>query len=96
MSGQPTSAVTGTSCPVKFADSPDGHEGQVTVARSFTVQGGHTPAVAIVVGAISCQAMQTEVRLDFPGLGDSYITPMSNNIPGRINFNYTPQWEVLA
>jgi hypothetical protein len=71
-------------------------EGQVTVTRSFTVQGGHTPAVAIVLGAISCQAMQTEVRLDFPSLGDSYITPMASNVPGRINFNYTPQWEVLA
>jgi hypothetical protein len=69
-------------------------EGQVTVTRSFTVAGGQTPAVAIVVGAISCQAMQTEVRLDFPSLGDSYITPMSSSGPGRINFNYAPLWEV--
>ena len=70
--------------------------GQVTVRRSFTVQGGHTPAVAIVLGAISCQAMQTEVRLDFPSLGDSYLYPSSNGVSGRIDFSYSPQWEVLA
>lgn len=70
--------------------------GQVTVKRSFTVQGGQTPAVAIVVGTVTCQAMQTEVRLDFPSLGDSYIAPGSDNISGRINFNYAPQREVLA
>jgi hypothetical protein len=70
--------------------------GKVTVQRSFTVQGGHTPAVAVVLGAISCQAMQTEVRLDFPGLGDSYIWPSSNDVSGRIDFSYSPQWEVLA
>jgi len=70
--------------------------GTVTVERSFTVGGGQTPAVAIVLGAISCQAMQTEVRLDFPGLGDSYIYPSSNGVSGRIDFNYWPQPVIRA
>lgn len=70
--------------------------GQVTVQRSFTVGAGETPAVAVVLGAVSCQAMQTEVRLDFPSLGDSYIYPSSNSVSGRIDFNYSPQWEVRA
>jgi hypothetical protein len=72
--------------------------GQVTVQRSFTVEGGQTPAVAVVLGAISCQAMQTEVRLDFPSLGDSYLYPSSNSsgVSGRIDFNYSPQLEVRA
>ena len=71
--------------------------GQVTIQRSFTVSGGQTPAVAVVLGAISCQAMQTEVRLDFPSLGDSYIYPASSNgVPGRIDFTYWPQLEVRA
>ncbi|MFZ0979264.1 MAG: hypothetical protein WAN23_07660 [Candidatus Acidiferrales bacterium] len=58
--------------------------------------GATTPAVAIVLGAISCQAMQTEVLLDFPGLGDCYIWPGSNNVSGRIDFSYSLRWEVMA
>ena len=67
--------------------------GQVAVQRSFAVGAGQLPAVAVVLGVVSCQAMQTEVRLDFPGLGDGYlgIGSYARNVgPGLVNFNYNP------
>ena len=70
--------------------------GQVAVQRSFVVGAGQLPAVALVLGVVSSQAMQTEVRLDFPGQGDGYLGAGSyehgtrNGGPGFLNFNYNP------
>ena len=36
-------------------------QGSSSVQRSFLVQGGHTPAVALVVGMVSAQAMATKI-----------------------------------
>ncbi len=74
-------------------------QGQVTVQRSFGVKAGQVPAVAVVLGVVSSQSMQSEVRLDFASLGDSYISPGSftrDNSPGIVHFNYNPRPVVVG
>jgi len=66
-------------------------QGQVTVERSFFVQGGQAPAVAVALGVASVQSSISEVRLDDPW--QSYIyTGVVGPIgpPGVVNFSYEP------
>ncbi len=66
--------------------------GQTTVQRSFMVGASHVPGVAVVVGVIAAMAMQTEIRLFFPGLGYSNLGISSDNWFGRVAYSYEPQW----
>jgi hypothetical protein len=50
-------------------------QGQATVQRSFVVEAGQTPAVVVVFGMVSAQAMMSEVTLDLPGTASSSIIP---------------------
>jgi hypothetical protein len=66
-------------------------EGHSTVQRSFLVEAGQVPAVALVLGIVSAQAMRSDVIiLDEFG---SHIIPGSSNGGGHggvVNFHYEP------
>jgi hypothetical protein len=65
-------------------------QGQSSGMRSFVVEGGQVPAVAVVLGVASAQSMMSEVRLNFPVQDeDGYIYPGSNGA-GLVNFHYAP------
>jgi hypothetical protein len=68
-------------------------DGQVTVQRSFAVGAGHTPGVAIVVGAVAGLSMLSDLRLFFPSLGESAIVPgqAGGATIGRIEYSFFPQ-----
>jgi hypothetical protein len=68
--------------------------GDSTVQRSFEVGAGQTPGVAVVLGVICAMSMMSEVYLNFPGLGEGYITPggLSENGLGLVNFHYQPRF----
>ena len=65
-------------------------QGRSTVQRSFIVEAGHIPAVALVLGVVSGQAMMSEVDCF---LGPSCIVPapsMDGGSDGLVNFHYGP------
>lgn len=66
-------------------------DGATSVQRSFMVGAGHVPGVAIVVGVVVALPMMSDLTLFFPGLGDSYISILSENMAGRIEYTYEPQ-----
>lgn len=102
--GQPVNVDTGVAWPLIWdlaQPGPlyNGSYGQVfgkaSVSRSFVVQGGQRPAVALVLGMVSAQSMQSQVRLDFPSLPDSYVVAGSfdsgsDRGPGTVQFSYQP------
>lgn len=66
--------------------------GRATVQRSLMVGTNHVPGIAIVVGCIVGTAMNSEISLYFPSLGDCSITLADAQGPvGRIAYSYEPQ-----
>jgi hypothetical protein len=66
--------------------------GRSTLQRSFMVDAGDTPAIAIVVGAIGIISRLGNTTYFFGGTGYSSITPQDESgIEGRIAFHYVPE-----
>lgn len=63
---------------------------QVTVQRSFMVQGGHFPGVAVVVGIIGGLAMGTRA-VAFAVDQYSVIAIYTGDNPGRVAYHYEPE-----
>jgi hypothetical protein len=65
--------------------------GQITVERSFLVQPGQVPGVAIVIGAAAALDAGTQLDLTFPGLGDCGIAITSDSSASLIAYAYEPR-----
>jgi hypothetical protein len=61
--------------------------GQVTVQRSFLVEGFHVPGVAIIVGIAAALPMMSDLNFSIPFEGYSGIGVNG----GRISYHYEPQ-----
>ena len=81
---------------VDWPDAPYSTDyiGQSTLQRSFVVNGGHTPAVALVVGAVMALESGAEMHFDNGGV---CLFQMGANVPpngyfkeGVANFHYDP------
>ncbi len=65
----------------------------MTVQRSFGVEAGQVPAVAVVLGVVSAQAMMSEVLFGFSQMPPNSISPGSftrDHKQGIVHFNYNP------
>jgi hypothetical protein len=62
--------------------------GQKTAQHSFLVEAGHTPAIAIVVGAIVGTSMHCDVNLGFDGIVSQI------GIPTPVAFRCEPQFDL--
>jgi hypothetical protein len=65
--------------------------GQSNVLRSFVVEGGHVPAVALALGLVVALESGSEVQFQEPV---SFIYPWSSSLgvggPGLVDFRYEP------
>ena len=65
-------------------------QGQSNVQRSFVVESGHVPAVAVALGVVVALESGAGVSIEGGGITLGHVHPTMLDVANTVNFRYDP------